>query len=346
MNELKEIRNRALLDVRTVVVNHLDDIKDAYRWTMRLERITRKEGLLALEYEMGCMPKDMPLCGEVASMARLVTDGTEEEFMADWMTLKYLSEGYEGIKGVLFYLYARSLLLIKDGENPYRIEEIFNAVIPSDIISFDRQYSIRNDDKFRKIAEIKNLLSSGEKECLRNISSHLLGLSGDEWKIITGKRSFYNFDRIIPYLDDDIQLLVKEHANENRYYTIMQFPDILKEAEFYQIETEVVGIIYSMRKKPEPVGILSGVLHRNKEEMSALVREVDNSTTAIALIGESKEIRDKFLENMPLRMKFEVEDDMEYMIPVRRCDVEAAQVKIRKIAMEKLGWDWQEQDHL
>lgn len=342
MNELKEIRNRALADVRTVVVNNLDDIKNTYRWAMRLISVTRKDGLLALEYEVGCIPKDMFLCNEIASMVRLVTDGEEEEFMAEWMTLKYLSEGYTGIKGLLFYLYARVVLLIKAGENPYRIEEIFNAVIPSDIISFDRQYSIRNDEKLREIAEIKNMLSDDEKECLKNISNHLSGLSEDEWKTIIGKRCFDNFDRIIPYLDDDIQMLVKEHVNESRYYTIMQYPDILKKQEFYQIEAEISGVIYSMRKKFEPIGILSGVLHIDDEKMSELVRGLDGATVATALIGENKEIRDKFLENMSLRMKYEVEDDMEYMTPVRRCDVEAAQAKIRKIAKERLGWDWQE----
>jgi len=36
-----------------------------------------------------------------------------------------------------------------------------------------------------------------------------------------------------------------------------------------------------------------------------------------------------------------VQEDMEYMGPVRVCDVEKAQNVIRQMAEEKLGWQWE-----
>ena len=59
-----EIRERRLLWEKNLVM-------------MWLYRIARSGGLLALEYEVGFIPKDMPLCKEICTMMRFVTDGTE-----------------------------------------------------------------------------------------------------------------------------------------------------------------------------------------------------------------------------------------------------------------------------
>ncbi|MBQ5849805.1 MAG: hypothetical protein IIW54_03160 [Lachnospiraceae bacterium] len=343
MSELMEIRNRALVDFRKIVAESTDTIKEAYQWIIRLANKARNEGLLALEFEVGYMPKDMPLCNEVGWMVRLITNGTAPEFIVEWMTLKYMGEGYTGIQGLLFFLYARGILLIQAGEPPYRIEEVFNAVLPTDTMFFDKQYNIWVDEKIRRVEEIKKLLSEKEKDCLKNIANYMLGLSEEEWKMITEKREFYGFDKVIPYLDEQTQLLVKEHVNDSRYYTIMQFPEIIKEQELYQIEVEIKGVIIALRHRIEPTGLLADILHRNDEEMQDLIRELDNSTIVLALKGECKEVKDKFFENISLRLKYQIEDDMEYFFPVRRCDVEDAQRSIRHIAEEKLGWNWREE---
>lgn len=342
MNELKEIRERALVNVRDIAKDNKDRISEAYEWVMRLYRIARSEGLLALEYEVGFIPKDMLLCKEICAMVRFVTDGTEPEFLAELMTLKFMGEGYQGVEAVLYFLYARGILLIQAGESPWAVEAVFSAVIPSDILAFDWQYSIWQDEKSRKVEDIKKLLSEKEKSSLQNIAGQMSELKEAEWdKLVTAKK-FYEFDKIIPYLDEDTQRLVKEHVNESRYYTMMQFPEILKEDEICLIEAEFEAMLIAIRSKAEPTGLLFDVIQRSDEEMQELIKELDNNTMALALKGESDEVLKAFLGNMTLRLKYEIQEDMEYMGPVRRCDVEAAQSKIRRMAEEKLGWQWKE----
>lgn len=343
MNELKEIREKALVGLRDIAKDNKDRIREAYEWVMRLYRIARSEGLLALEYEVGFIPKDMPLCKEICTMVRFVTDGTEPKFLAELITLKFMGEGYQGLEALLYFLYARGMLLIQAGESPWMVEAIFSAVIPSDILSFDWQYSIWQDEKRQKVENIKKLLSEKEKCSLRNIAGQMSEFTEAEWnKLVTAKK-FYEFDKIIPYLDEETQMLVKEHVNESRYYTIMQFPEIIKEDEIYRIEREFEAMIIAIRAKEEPTGLLSDMVQRSDEEIQELIKELDNSTMALALKGESKEVQESFLRNMTLRLKYEIQDDMEYMGPVRRCDVEDAQRKVRQVAEEKLGWKWQEE---
>ena len=40
------------------------------------------------------------------------------------------------------------------------------------------------------------MLSEKEKDCLKNISSHLFGLTEAEWEVVIGKKGFYGFDKI------------------------------------------------------------------------------------------------------------------------------------------------------
>ena len=118
MCELKEIRDIALVGVQDLVKDKKDRIKEAYELVMRLCRISYLEGLLALEYEVGFIPKDMPLCNEICTMVRFVTDGIEPKFLAELMTLNFMSEGYQGLEALLYFLYARGILLIQAGEKP------------------------------------------------------------------------------------------------------------------------------------------------------------------------------------------------------------------------------------
>lgn len=343
MNELKEIREKALSGVRDIVRENKDRIREAYEWMMRLEHTARSEGLLALEYEVGFIPKDMPLCKEIGNMVRYVTDGTEPKFLAELMTLKFLGEGYQGLEALLYFLYARGILLIQAGESPRLIEEVFNAVLPSDILSFDRKYTIWKDEKWQRVEEIKRLLTEKEKCCLENIAGKMSELTESEWKLLIVSKHFPVFDKIIPYLDEETQRLVKEHVNESRYYTMMQFPEILKEDEVYQMEAEFEAKIIEVRAMAEPTGLLDDVMKRSDEEIQELMKELDNRILALALKGESKQVLESFFRNMTLRLKYEIQDDMGYMGPVRQCDVEEAQRKIRKTAEEKLGWQWKEE---
>ena len=77
MSELKEIREKILVNIKEVAGANKEKIEDAYKRVMKLEHIARREGLLALEYEAEFLPKETPLCNEITEMIEMVVDGTE-----------------------------------------------------------------------------------------------------------------------------------------------------------------------------------------------------------------------------------------------------------------------------
>ncbi|HLS66482.1 MAG TPA: flagellar motor switch protein FliG [Pseudogracilibacillus sp.] len=59
-----------------------------------------------------------------------------------------------------------------------------------------------------------------------------------------------------------------------------------------------------------------------------VIREVDNDDLKLALRAASDEVKDVIFQNMSERMKETIEEEMEYMGPVRLRDVEEAQTRI------------------
>ncbi len=336
MSELKEIRERVLVDVRNIVGENTDRIREAYELVMRLSYQARSEGLLAMEYEAGMLPKDMPLCREIGSMIRAVVEGTNPESVAEWMTLRFLSENYQGLDALIYFLYARGILMIQADESTYRIEEFFQAVIPQDLLSFDRYQRAGIDQKMKMAEEVKAALSEREEAYLHSISEDLSSLTEAEWKDILRTKTFYAIDKVVPYLDKKTQALVKSHVNESRYYAIMQSITAIEEQEICQCNEKLKLLLNNMRTKPEYKSLLSELLQRSDEEMQTLVAELDVRTIALALKGETKEVSERFFRNMPLRIRYKVQDEIEYMGPVRKCDVQEAQRKILMTAKEKL----------
>ena len=336
MNKLKEIRKRVFADndIRTIVRENRNKINETYELVMRLSCQARSEGLLAMEYEVGRLPKDMPFCREIGNMVRLVADGANPEFVAEWMTLRFLSENYQGLEALLYFLYARGILMIQAGESTYRIEEFFQAVIPQDLLPFDNWQHTGIDQKMKMAEEIKAALSEQEKAYLQSISEDLFSLTEAEWKDILSTKAFYAIDGVVPYLDEKTQTLVQSHVNESRYYVILRSIKAIEEQAICQCHEKLKLLISEMRTKPEDKSILSGFLQRSDEEMQTLIAELDVQTIALALKGEAKEVSACFFRNMPLRIRYRVQDEIEYMGPVRRCDVQEAQKKILLTAEE------------
>lgn len=336
MNELKEIRERALVDVRNIVRENSDRIREAYEVVMRLSYQARSEGLLAMEYEAGRIQKDMPFCREIGSMAEAVVDGTNPELVAEWMTLRFLSENYQGLNALLYFLYARAILMIQADESPYSIERFFQAVIPQDILPFDRWQRVGIDRQLKMAEEIRDTLSEQEKSYLHSISEDLFSMTEAEWNDILQTKAFYIIDKAVPYLDRKAQALVWSHVNECRYYAIMRSITAIEEQEICQCHEKWKLLLKEMREKPEEKSILSDLPLRSDEEVKKLIAELDVRTIALALKGESKEVSGRFFRNMPIRKKYRVQDEIEYMGPVRKCDVEEAQREICRMAEEFL----------
>jgi flagellar motor switch protein FliG len=74
--------------------------------------------------------------------------------------------------------------------------------------------------------------------------------------------------------------------------------------------------------------VFEDILMVNDKGIQAVLKEIDNDELALALKTASPELRDKIFRNMSERASQLIQEDMEYMGPVRVSDVEAAQQRI------------------
>jgi len=74
--------------------------------------------------------------------------------------------------------------------------------------------------------------------------------------------------------------------------------------------------------------VFEDILDVNDKGVQAVLKEVDNDELALALKTASEELKDKIFSNMSERAAKLIQEDMEYMGPVRVSDVEQAQQRI------------------
>lgn len=338
MYELKEIRDRALVNVKEIAEQNKDIIMDAYRLMKELSLTAYNEGLICLEETAEYIPNDMPLCDEVIKMASLLADGTEPQYFAEFLTIRFLANDYRGLDALLYYLYGRSMLMIATADYSLQIDELFGAVLPKWALSFDGTYHGENNDvgkkkagdnkAAQKIKDLKSVMTEEENQWLDDISKNLQSLSESEWKIIIGESGFRDLDKILPYLNEEVHRLAKKYINELRYCRIMNSPLVLKEGELHQIADDLWERVARMRDTTVEKRLLDDILNLSDEKIQPLIKDIDLSILAVALKGEKEEIAECFYRNLSIRTKYELQENMEYMGPVRRCDVEDAQRKI------------------
>ena len=74
--------------------------------------------------------------------------------------------------------------------------------------------------------------------------------------------------------------------------------------------------------------VFEDIISLDSVSIQRFIREVDNDDMTIALKGSTDEVKDIIISNMSSRMGEMIEEDMEFMGPVRLSDVEEAQQKI------------------
>ena len=74
--------------------------------------------------------------------------------------------------------------------------------------------------------------------------------------------------------------------------------------------------------------VFEDILLVNDKGIQAVLKEVDNEELSLALKTASQELKDKIFKNMSERAAQLIQEDMQYMGPVRVSDVEQAQQKI------------------
>ncbi|WAM33452.1 flagellar motor switch protein FliG [Caldicellulosiruptor morganii] len=94
------------------------------------------------------------------------------------------------------------------------------------------------------------------------------------------------------------------------------------------LEIEDVELVEEIRKR---MFVFEDIIKLDNRSIQRVLREVENNTLAIALKGTTEEVRKVIFSNMSKRMAEMIQEDMEYMGPVRIRDVEEAQQKIVNI---------------
>lgn len=91
------------------------------------------------------------------------------------------------------------------------------------------------------------------------------------------------------------------------------------------LETDDPDLVEQIRRL---MFVFEDILLVNDKGIQAVLKEVDNEELALALKTASDELKNKIFSNMSERAAQLINEDMEYMGPVRLSDVEGAQQKI------------------
>jgi len=94
------------------------------------------------------------------------------------------------------------------------------------------------------------------------------------------------------------------------------------------LETDNPDLAEEIRRR---MFVFEDILALDNRAIQRTLREVDNRDLTLALKGASEEVKKRIFENMSKRQAEMVNEDMEYMGPVRLRDVEEAQQKIVNI---------------
>ncbi len=91
------------------------------------------------------------------------------------------------------------------------------------------------------------------------------------------------------------------------------------------LEIQNADLVEEIRKK---MFVFEDIVHLEGVAIQRFIREIDNSDLSVALKTATDELKDMIFANMSSRMKEMLQEDMDFMGPVRLRDVEEAQQKI------------------
>ena len=94
------------------------------------------------------------------------------------------------------------------------------------------------------------------------------------------------------------------------------------------LEVEDVELAEEIRRR---MFVFEDMLQLTNRDMQNVIKEVDNKELAIALKGSTEELKAHFLNNLSKRLASMIQEDMDYMGPIRRADMEESQQKIVNI---------------
>ena len=252
-----------------------------------------------------------------------------EEFYQVCLAQQYIAEGGIG--------YAKELLDKALGEDQaqavitkltaslqVRPFEFVRKTDPSQVLNFIQ------DEHPQTIAMILSYLSSGQ-------AAMILGALAPEKQADVAKR-IAMMDRTSPDVIKEVESVLERKLASlaNQDYTIVGGVDaivnILNTVDrgtekhiMESLEVEEPELADEIRKK---MFVFEDILLLDDRAIQRVLRDVENSDLEVALKGSNEEVKSVVLKNLSKRLAAMIEEDIEFMGPVRMKDVEEAQQKI------------------
>ncbi|MCI9123261.1 MAG: flagellar motor switch protein FliG [Eubacterium sp.] len=263
------------------------------------------------------------------SIAPQLKDDIINEFYQVCLAQQYISEGGIG--------YAKELLDKALGED--RAQQVITKltaslqVRPFEFVRKTDASQVLNfiqDEHPQTIAMILSYLSP-------NQASMIIGSLDPEKQADVAKR-IAMMDRTSPDVIKEVESVLERKLASlaNQDYTIVGGVDAIvnilntvdRSTEKHimeSLEVEEPELADEIRKK---MFVFEDILLLDDRAIQRVLRDVENSDLAIALKGSNEEVKGAILKNLSKRLAAMIEEDMEFMGPVRMKDVEEAQQKI------------------
>ncbi|MDE6888939.1 MAG: flagellar motor switch protein FliG [Eubacterium sp.] len=263
------------------------------------------------------------------SIAPQLKDDIINEFYQVCLAQQYISEGGIG--------YAKDLLDKALGEE--RAQQVITKLTAS--------LQVRPFEFVRK-TDASQVLNFIQDEHPQTIAMILSYLSPNQASMIIGSldpekqadvaRRIAMMDRTSPDVIKEVESVLERKLASlaNQDYTIVGGVDAIvsilntvdRSTEKHIMETlevEEPELADEIRKK---MFVFEDILLLDDRAIQRVLRDVENSDLAVALKGANEEVKGAILKNLSKRLAAMIEEDMEFMGPVRMKDVEEAQQKI------------------
>jgi flagellar motor switch protein FliG len=202
--------------------------------------------------------------------------------------------------------------------------EFVRKTDPSQVLNFIQ------DEHPQTIAMILSYLSPGQ-------ASMILGSLAPEKQADVARR-IATMDRTSPDVIKEVESVLERKLASlaNQDYTIVGGVDaivnILNTVDrgtekhiMESLEIEEPELADEIRKK---MFVFEDILLLDDRAIQRVLRDVDNNDLEVALKGSNDEVKSVVLKNLSKRLAAMIEEDIEFMGPVRMKDVEEAQQKI------------------
>lgn len=273
---------------------------------------------------------------EIANVGTIlpeVREGVLEEFYQVCIAQEYIAEGGIG--------YAKQLLEKALGDDKAN-EIISRLTISLQVRPFD---FIRKDD----ISQIINFIQNEHPQTIALILSYLKPVQAAEIlssleaeKQADVARRIAIMDRTNPEVVKEIELALEKRISSlmtsefsevggiDAIVEILNSVDRNTERNIMDtLEADSVELSEEIKKK---MFVFEDLLSLDNRAIQTVLREdIDQRDIAVALKGASTELQDILLNNMSKRMAAMIKEDIEFMGPVRRTEVEESQQKIVNI---------------